>query len=100
MADDSLFRSNYAIAVNKFQGVRAKAFWQDILNLVTRQNSELMSFDEVRARFHLHEEYYKGIHDLVERDIVDTLIVFFMQMEARPHFVKAHQFTILTSHEI
>ncbi len=73
MADDSLFRSNYAIAINKFQGVRAKAFWQDILNLVTRQNSELMSFDEVRARFHLHEEYYKGIHDVPLDQIVGSV---------------------------
>jgi len=73
MAEDDLFRSNYVIGVNKFQGVRTKAFWQDILNLVTRQNSELMSFDEVRARFHLHEEHYKGIHDVPLDQIVGSV---------------------------
>jgi hypothetical protein len=73
MAEDNLFRSNYIEGVNKFQGIRTKAFWQDILNLVTRQNSELMSFDEVRARFHLHEEHYQGIHDVPLEQIVGSV---------------------------
>lgn len=73
MVEDQMFRSNYIEGVNKFQEMRAKAFWQDILNLVTRQHSELMSFDEVRARFHLHEEHYQGIHEVPLEQIVGSV---------------------------
>jgi hypothetical protein len=73
MAEDSMFRSHYIEGVNKFQGVRTKAFWQDILNLVTRQHSELMSFDEVRARFRLYEEHYQGIHEVPLDQIVGSV---------------------------
>lgn len=73
MAEDLTFRSNYIEGVNKFQGVRTKAFWQEILGLVTRQNSELMSFDEIRSRFNLHEEHYHGIHDVPLEKIVGSV---------------------------
>lgn len=73
MAEDMTFRSNYIQGVNKFQSVRGKAFWQDILNLVTRQSSELLSFDEIRARFNLHEEHYQGIHEVPLDQIVGSV---------------------------
>ena len=73
MAEDNMFRSNYVEGVNKFEGMRTKAFWQDILNLVTRQSSELMSFDEVRSRFNLHEEHYQGIHEVPLDQIVGSV---------------------------
>ena len=73
MAEDMSFRTSYMEGVSKFQGVRTKAFWQDILNLVTRQSSELMSFDEVRTRFHLHEEHYQGVHDVPLTQIVGSV---------------------------
>lgn len=73
MAEDITFRSNYIQGVNKFQSVRGKAFWQDILNLVTRQSSELLSFDEIRARFNLHEEHYQGIHEVPLDQIVGSV---------------------------
>lgn len=73
MAEDLSFRSNYIEGVNKFQGVRSKAFWQEIISLVTRQSSELMSFDEIRARFNLHEEHYQGIHEVPLDQIVGSV---------------------------
>ncbi len=73
MAEDLTFRSNYIEGVNKFQGMRTRAFWQEILGLVTRQQSELMSFDEVRARFNLHEEHYLGIHEVPLEKIVGSV---------------------------
>lgn len=73
MVEDITFRSSYIEGVNKFQGVRAKAFWQEILSLVTRQNSELMSFDEIRSRFNLHEEHYRGIQDVPLDQIVGSV---------------------------
>lgn len=73
MAEDITFRSNYIEGVSKFQGARSKAFWQEILSLVTRQPNQLMNFDEVRARFNLHEEHYKGIHDVPLDKIVGSV---------------------------
>ncbi len=73
MADDTTFRSNYIEGVNKFQSVRTRAFWQEILGLITRQHNELMNFDEVRARFNLHEEHYKGIHEVPLEKIVGSV---------------------------
>jgi len=73
MAEDLTFRSNYIEGVNKFQTMRTRAFWQEILSLITRQQSELMSFDEVRARFNLHEEHYQGIHEVPLDQIVGSV---------------------------
>jgi len=73
MAEDFTFRSNYVEGVSKFQGVRTRAFWQEILSLITRQHNELMNFDEIRARFNLHEEHYQGIHEVPLDQIVGSV---------------------------
>jgi hypothetical protein len=73
MAEDTIFRSNYIEGVSKFQGMRTRVFWEEILGLITRQQSELMSFDEVRSRFNLHEEHYQGIHEVPLEKIVGSV---------------------------
>lgn len=73
MAEDLTFRSNYIEGVNKFQTVRTRAFWQEILSLITRQQNELMNFDEVRSRFNLHEEHYQGIREIPLEKIVGSV---------------------------
>lgn len=73
MAEDMTFRSSYIEGVSKFQGMRSRVFWEEILGLITRQQSELMSFDEVRARFNLHEEHYQGIHEVPLEKIVGSV---------------------------
>ena len=73
MAEDLTFRSNYIEGVNKFQNVRGRAFWEEILSLITRQQNELMNFDEVRSRLHLHEEHYLGIQDVPLDQIVGSV---------------------------
>lgn len=64
MSNDHTFHRNYAEGISKFHGVRNRAFWQDILHHLTGKHRELMSFDKIRARLHLHEEHYQGIHDV------------------------------------
>jgi regulator of sigma D len=73
MAEDLTFRSNYIEGVNKFQNVRGRAFWEEILSLITRHQNELMNFDEVRSRLHLHEEHYLGIQDVPLDQIVGSV---------------------------
>ena len=64
MTEDQAFRRSYAEGVSKFQSVRNRAFWQDILHHLTGRHRELMNFDKIRTRLHLHEEHYQGIQDV------------------------------------
>lgn len=64
MTEDNTFRHKYAEGISKFQSVRSKAFWQEILHHMTGKHRELMNFDKVRTRLHLHEEHYRGVHDV------------------------------------
>jgi len=72
MSDDS-FQMNYAEGINVFQGARRKAFWQDMLSLLRGQSTELMSFDEIKARLRLHEERYKGLQNVPLDKIVGSV---------------------------
>ena len=73
MANEITFRSSYREGVSKFQSVRNKAFWQEILHQFTGRQNELMNFDEVRSRLHLHEEHYQGVHDVPLEQIVGSV---------------------------
>ena len=64
MIEDSAFHNRYTEGISKFHSVRNKAFWQEILQHVTGKHRELMNFDKVRTRLHLHEEHYHGVHDV------------------------------------
>jgi hypothetical protein len=72
MSDDS-FNMNYAEGINVFQGARRKAFWQEMLSLVRGQSTELMSFDEIKARLRLREESYKGLQNVPLEQIVGSV---------------------------
>lgn len=73
MAEDRVFQSGYIEGVNKFQGVRAQAFWQEMLSLLRGKPAELLSFDDVKARLRLHEESYKGLQDIPLEQIVGSV---------------------------
>lgn len=73
MAEDQSFTTNYLEGVNKFQNVRSKAFFSEILSLLRGQSSELLSFDDIRARLRLREESYKGLHDIPLDKIVGSV---------------------------
>jgi hypothetical protein len=72
MSDDS-FKMNYSEGINVFQGARRKAFWQDMLSLLRGQSTELMSFDDIKARLRLREESYKGLQNVPLEQIVGSV---------------------------
>ena len=73
MTEDNTFHHKYAEGISKFQSVRSKAFWQEILHHMTGKHRELMNFDKVRTRLHLHEEHYRGVHDVPLDQIVGSV---------------------------
>lgn len=73
MADDSSFRSYYNEGRSKFQSIQNKVFWKELLSHLWGRHDELMSFDEIRSRLHLHEEHYDGVHDVPLDHIVGSV---------------------------
>ena len=73
MADQQLFRNHYNEGKSKFQSIQNKVFWKELLNHLTGKHDELLNFDEVRSRFHLHEEHYQGVHDVPLENIVGSV---------------------------
>jgi hypothetical protein len=70
---EDAFKMNYAEGLNLFQGARRRAFWQDMLSLMRGQSTELMSFDDIKARLRLREESYKGLQDVPLEQIVGSV---------------------------
>ena len=73
MAHDETFRSSYREGISKFHSVRNKAFWQEMLRHFTGKHNELLNFDEIRSRLHLHEEHYQGVQDVPLAQIVGSV---------------------------
>jgi hypothetical protein len=74
MSDDNdSFKMNYSEGLNIFQGARRQAFWQDMLSLLRGQSTELLSFDDIKARLRLREESYKGLQDVPVDQIVGSV---------------------------
>ena len=57
----------------KFQSVYNKAFWRELLSQLTGRHKDLLNFDEIRSRLHLHEEHYEGVHDVPLEQIVGSV---------------------------
>jgi hypothetical protein len=72
MSDDS-FQMNYTQGMSVFQSARRKAFWQEMLSLIRGQSTELMSFDDIKARLRLREESYRGLQDVPLDKIVGSV---------------------------
>ncbi len=73
MSEDQVFRANLIEGISKFQGARARAFWQEMISHLRGKSAELLSFDEVRARLRLREESYKGLQDVPLEQIVGSV---------------------------
>lgn len=73
MAEDPFFVSSYVEGKSKFQSVRSKAFFSEIMSLMRGQSAELLSFDDIRARLRLREESYKGLKDIPLDKIVGSV---------------------------
>ncbi len=73
MSDEHQFHLNYAEGLNKFQGARQRAFWQEMLSHLRGKPAELFSFDDVKHRLRLREESYQGLQDVPLDQIVGSV---------------------------
>lgn len=73
MTDDSNFRANFMEGISKFQGARMRAFWQEMISHLRGKSTELLSFEDIRARLRLREESYKGLQDVPLEQIVGSV---------------------------
>jgi len=73
MSDNSSFKMNYAEGINIFQSARRRAFWQEIISLFRGKSTELLSFDDIKARLRLREESYKGLQNVPLDRIVGSV---------------------------
>lgn len=64
MSEDQSFRANYIEGLSRFQGARARAFWQEMINHLRGKPVELLSFEDIRERLRLREESYHGLQDV------------------------------------
>jgi hypothetical protein len=64
---------NYAEGLSAFQSARMKAFWDEMIGLVRGQSAELLSFDDIRTRLRLREEYYQGLQDVPLDKIIGSV---------------------------
>jgi hypothetical protein len=62
--DGNTFRMSMIEGRSKFQGMRMRAFWQEMFALLRGKPAELLSFDDIRARLRLREESYRGLQDV------------------------------------
>ena len=72
-ADRVSFGKDYTDGKHRFLSNRNKAFWQEILQHITGKHHELMSFEKVRRRLHLHEELHRGVRDVPLDQIVGSV---------------------------
>lgn len=73
MSEDASFRANMMEGMTRFQGARARAFWNEMLSHLRGKSAELLSFEDVRARLRLREESYKGLQDVPLEQIVGSV---------------------------
>jgi hypothetical protein len=73
MSDDSSFSGYYVEGLSRYQKARQRAFWQDMLDLLTGKSSELLSFDDIKQRLRLREESYKGLQNVPLEKIVGSV---------------------------
>jgi hypothetical protein len=73
MPDDFIGSISYLEGVNKFQNARFKAFVDEILGLVRGKSTELLSYEDVRARLRLREEDYRGLQEIPLDKIVGSV---------------------------
>lgn len=64
---------NYMEGVSAFQNARMRAFWQAAASLIRGKSTELLSFDDIKTRLRLREEYYKGLQEVPLKQIVGSV---------------------------
>lgn len=56
-----------------YQNARRQAFWHDFMNLLRGKSTELLNFDDIKARLRLREESYRGIQNIPVDRIVGSV---------------------------
>lgn len=70
---DEFSGMTYLEGMNAFQSARMRGFWEEMFNLIRGKSTELLSFDDIKARLRLREEYYQGLHDVPLDKIVGSV---------------------------
>jgi len=73
MADGQNYQQRLNEGRTKFQSVYNKAFWRELLSQLTGRHKDLLNFDEIRSRLHLHEEHYEGVRDVPLEQIAGSV---------------------------
>jgi hypothetical protein len=73
MSDEEMFKQNMLEGMNKFQGARMRAFFQEMVGLLQGKSAELLSFEDIRVRLRLQDESYKGLQDVPVDRIVGSV---------------------------
>lgn len=60
---DEIQNHEYMEGISAFQSARMRAFWEEMAGLIRGKSAELLSFEDIRTRLRLREEYYKGLQD-------------------------------------
>jgi hypothetical protein len=70
---DDFSNMQYMEGLSAYQNARMRAFWDEVFSLVRGKPAELLSFEDIRARLRLREEYYKGLQDVPLDKIVGSV---------------------------
>ena len=73
MANSHNYQQRLNEGRTKFQSVYNKAFWRELLSQLTGRHKDLLNFDEIRSRLHLHEEHYEGVRDVPLEQIAGSV---------------------------
>ncbi len=70
---DEMNDMNYMEGISAFQNARMRAFWDEMRSLIRGKSAELLSFEDIRTRLRLREEYYQGLQDVPLEKIVGSV---------------------------
>lgn len=62
MTDENKLR--FQEGLQAFDNARRRAFFARVINTIRGRPTELLSFEEIRARLRIHVEHYRGLHDV------------------------------------
>lgn len=70
---DDIDDATYLEGINAYQSARMRAFWDEMLSLIRGKSAELLSFEDIRTRLRLREEYYQGLQDVPLDKIIGSV---------------------------
>lgn len=58
---------------SEFDRAHLNAFWSEVRDILTNKPVGLLSFDDVKSRLHLNDQYYRGLQDIPLDRIVGSV---------------------------